>query len=116
MHISVGNVDILPYAQLPRAGVSLAGYLGAHGLPILRTLNVVNAPRNEECYANLECKVIDPKLASKYNIFIREVVKAWIDRSYRIFVPKFFACLSKLPRGATIGFIADTMASDERSN
>ncbi len=41
----------------------------------------VQAPLIEECYANLECKVIDTKLTTKYNIFICEVVKAWIDRS-----------------------------------
>ena len=31
-----------------------------------------------QCYANLECKVIDIKMAAKYNIFIREVLYAWI--------------------------------------
>jgi len=41
----------------------------------------VQAPLIDECYANLECKVIDTKLATKYNIFIVEVVNAWIDRS-----------------------------------
>lgn len=35
-------------------------------------------PLLSECYANLECKVIDMKLAKKYNIFILEVIKAWI--------------------------------------
>lgn len=38
----------------------------------------VKAPLLTECYANLECKVIDMKMATKYNIFILEVVKAWI--------------------------------------
>ncbi len=33
----------------------------------------------DECYANLECKVVDEKMVSKYNFFILEVVKAWID-------------------------------------
>jgi flavin reductase (DIM6/NTAB) family NADH-FMN oxidoreductase RutF len=41
----------------------------------------VKAPLVEECYANIECKVIDAKLATKYNVFIVEAVKAWIDRS-----------------------------------
>jgi flavin reductase (DIM6/NTAB) family NADH-FMN oxidoreductase RutF len=41
----------------------------------------VQAPLIEECYANLECRVIDATLVSKYNFFILEVVKAWIDRS-----------------------------------
>jgi flavin reductase (DIM6/NTAB) family NADH-FMN oxidoreductase RutF len=41
----------------------------------------VHPPLIEECYANLECRVTDTKLATQYNIFIVEVVKAWIDRS-----------------------------------
>ena len=40
---------------------------------------VVKAPLIAECYANLECKVVDRKLVAKYNFFILEVVKAWID-------------------------------------
>ena len=40
---------------------------------------VVKAPLIAECYANLECKVMDRKLVAKYNFFILEVVKAWID-------------------------------------
>jgi len=41
----------------------------------------VKVPMISECYANLECKVIDMKMASKYNIFILEVLKAWIAPS-----------------------------------
>jgi flavin reductase (DIM6/NTAB) family NADH-FMN oxidoreductase RutF len=40
---------------------------------------VVKAPLIAECYANLECKVIDQRLVAQYNFFILEVVKAWID-------------------------------------
>lgn len=43
----------------------------------------VRAPLIHECYANLECKVIDTKLVNKYGIFILEVVGAWIDRSQK---------------------------------
>ncbi len=39
----------------------------------------VQAPLIAECYANLECQVVDTKLVAKYNLFILEVVKAWID-------------------------------------
>lgn len=42
---------------------------------------VVEAPLIAECYASLECKVIDGKLVAKYNFFVLEVVKAWIDPS-----------------------------------
>ena len=41
----------------------------------------VGAPLLTECYANLECKVIDTKMVSKYCMFILEVVKAWIRPS-----------------------------------
>ncbi len=39
----------------------------------------VEAPLIGECYANLECKVVDQEMVAKYNFFILEVVKAWID-------------------------------------
>lgn len=41
----------------------------------------VKAPLIDECYANLECKVVDTRMTAKYNFFILEVVKAWIDPS-----------------------------------
>jgi flavin reductase (DIM6/NTAB) family NADH-FMN oxidoreductase RutF len=40
--------------------------------------SVVKAPLIAECYASLECKVIDSKLANKYNLFFLEVLKAWV--------------------------------------
>jgi flavin reductase (DIM6/NTAB) family NADH-FMN oxidoreductase RutF len=43
----------------------------------------VKVPRIEECYANLECKVIDTKMVDQYNMFVLEVVQAWIDRSVK---------------------------------
>jgi flavin reductase (DIM6/NTAB) family NADH-FMN oxidoreductase RutF len=43
----------------------------------------VKAPLIDECYTNLECKVIDTTLMNKYGIFILEVIKAWIDRSQK---------------------------------
>ena len=41
----------------------------------------VKAPLIDECYANLECKVVDAHMVTKYNFFILEVLKAWIDPS-----------------------------------
>jgi len=41
--------------------------------------SVIKAPLIRECYVNLECKVIDSKMSAKYNLFILEVLKAWID-------------------------------------
>jgi flavin reductase (DIM6/NTAB) family NADH-FMN oxidoreductase RutF len=39
----------------------------------------VQAPLIDECYANLECKIADTKMVNKYNFFVLEVIKAWID-------------------------------------
>jgi flavin reductase (DIM6/NTAB) family NADH-FMN oxidoreductase RutF len=43
----------------------------------------VRAPLIAECFANLECKVADRRLVNRYNLFILEVVKAWIDPAQR---------------------------------
>jgi flavin reductase (DIM6/NTAB) family NADH-FMN oxidoreductase RutF len=43
----------------------------------------VAAPLIEQCYASLECKVVDTRLVADYNFFVLEVVKAWIDRSVK---------------------------------
>jgi len=40
----------------------------------------VKAPLIAECFANLECRVVDTRLVNKYNLFILEVVKAWASR------------------------------------
>ncbi|KAB7739124.1 flavin reductase family protein [Parvibaculum sedimenti] len=39
----------------------------------------VGAPLIKECFANLECRVSDTREVNRYNMFILEVVKAWID-------------------------------------
>jgi flavin reductase (DIM6/NTAB) family NADH-FMN oxidoreductase RutF len=39
----------------------------------------VKPPLVAECFANLECKVTDRRLVNTYNLFILEVLKAWID-------------------------------------
>ncbi|MGA3012019.1 MAG: flavin reductase family protein [Terracidiphilus sp.] len=39
----------------------------------------VTPPLVAECFANLECRVIDTRLVNTFNIFVLEVVKAWID-------------------------------------
>jgi len=41
----------------------------------------VKAPLIAECYANLECKLVDARMVAKYCFFILEVLKAWIDPS-----------------------------------
>jgi flavin reductase (DIM6/NTAB) family NADH-FMN oxidoreductase RutF len=32
-----------------------------------------------ECFANLECKVVDTRFVNKYGIFVLEVLEAWSD-------------------------------------
>lgn len=39
----------------------------------------VGAPLIAECFANLECRVIDTRLVNRFNLFVLEVVKAWRD-------------------------------------
>ncbi len=39
----------------------------------------VAPPLVAECFANLECKVTDTRMANKYNLFILQVQKAWRD-------------------------------------
>ncbi len=39
----------------------------------------VGAPLIEECFANLECRVVDTRMVARYCFFVLEVVKAWID-------------------------------------
>ena len=39
----------------------------------------VRAPLIAECFANLECKVVDRRMMNRYNMFVLEVVQAWRD-------------------------------------
>ncbi|HQR45251.1 MAG TPA: flavin reductase, partial [Thermoanaerobaculia bacterium] len=39
----------------------------------------VGAPLIEECFANLECRVVDTRMVAEYCFFVLEVVEAWID-------------------------------------
>ena len=39
----------------------------------------VGAPLIQECFANLECRVTDTSMVERYDLFVVEVVKAWID-------------------------------------
>lgn len=39
----------------------------------------VKAPLVAECFANLECRVVDTDFVDRYNFFVLHVVKAWRD-------------------------------------
>jgi flavin reductase (DIM6/NTAB) family NADH-FMN oxidoreductase RutF len=47
--------------------------IGLTPVPALR----VKVPLVAECPANLECRVVDTRLVTQYNLFVLEVVKAW---------------------------------------
>ena len=44
---------------------------------------LVDPPLVAECFANLECRVTDTRLVSRYNLFILEVLTAWTDPKQR---------------------------------
>lgn len=39
----------------------------------------VTAPLIDECYASLECRLVDSSMVKKYSLFVFEVIKAWVD-------------------------------------
>ncbi len=41
--------------------------------------STVAVPLIRECYASLECRVVDTRLVTRYNFFVLEVLKAWTD-------------------------------------
>jgi flavin reductase (DIM6/NTAB) family NADH-FMN oxidoreductase RutF len=75
----------IPTARLAREVVACGNASGARidkfaafGLTPVPAQRV-GAPLVSECYANLECKVVDTTLVNRYCLFVLEVVKAWID-------------------------------------
>jgi flavin reductase (DIM6/NTAB) family NADH-FMN oxidoreductase RutF len=41
----------------------------------------VRAPLIDECYASIECKVVDTRMVDVYNLFVLQGCRAWIDPS-----------------------------------
>ncbi len=75
----------IPTAELARKVVRCGNASGrtidkfaAFGLTPVPASQVA-APLVDECYASLECKVVDTRLVNQYGMFILEVVAAWID-------------------------------------
>ena len=50
------------------------------GLTPVRASRVA-APLVGECYASLECRVVDTRFVAKYGFFVLEVLAAWVDPS-----------------------------------
>jgi flavin reductase (DIM6/NTAB) family NADH-FMN oxidoreductase RutF len=45
--------------------------------------SLVDAPLIAECHASLECRVVDTRLLNRYNFFVLEVLKAWVERDWK---------------------------------
>lgn len=79
--IAIPTVDLAE--QVTRIGncsgqdVDKFATFGLHTSPS----STVDAPLIKECIANLECKVRDTTMVERYNLFILEVSKIWVDRS-----------------------------------
>jgi flavin reductase (DIM6/NTAB) family NADH-FMN oxidoreductase RutF len=43
----------------------------------------VAPPLVAECLANIECRVADTRMVNKYNLFILEAVRAWLDPKHK---------------------------------
>lgn len=78
-------VIAIPAAKLAQKVIKVGNATGAKtdkfaacGLTPLPAEHVA-APLIAECFANLECRVVDTRLTNRYNMFILEVVKAWRD-------------------------------------
>ena len=79
----------IPALKLARTVVKIGNCSGrdvnkfaAFGLTSM-SAKKVSAPLVAECFANLECKVIDIRFVSRYDLFILEVLKAWVDPKQR---------------------------------
>lgn len=78
-------VIAIPAARLARKVVGIGNCSGREADKFARfkltklPAERVSAPLVAECFANLECRVRDTRLVRRYNLFILEVVKAWID-------------------------------------
>jgi flavin reductase (DIM6/NTAB) family NADH-FMN oxidoreductase RutF len=78
-------VIAIPSRQLARKVVGIGNCSGRDtdkfkkfGLTAILAKQVA-APLVAECFANLECKVVNTRLVNEYNLFVLKVVKAWID-------------------------------------
>lgn len=79
----------IPTAELAKKVVRCGNTTGrtldkfrAIGLTPLPAAKVA-APLVAECFACLECRVTDTRMVNRYNLFVLEVVQAWIDPAVR---------------------------------
>lgn len=78
-------VIAIPAARLA-AKVVKVGNCSGRDVDKLQTCDLTPLPASRiappliaECFANLECRVADTRMVNAYNLFVLEVMKAWID-------------------------------------
>ena len=78
-------VVAIPAVELAEQVVGCGNCSGAEidkfatfGLTPVSATEVV-APLVAECFANLECRVVDDSMVDRYGLFVLEVLSAWID-------------------------------------
>jgi flavin reductase (DIM6/NTAB) family NADH-FMN oxidoreductase RutF len=66
--------------------VVACGNTSGRAIDKLAAFGIATAPASQvgpplvvDCYANLECRVIDTRMVRRYDLFVLEVVAAWID-------------------------------------
>ena len=69
--VGIGNCSGLTVDKFAKFGLTPVG------------AEQVEAPLIAECYASLECRVADTRLVNRYNFFVLEVVKAWVDTAVK---------------------------------
>ena len=75
----------IPTVELAKAVVGIGNCSGRTGDKFAKfgltpvPASEVEAPLVAECYANLECRIADTREVNRYNFFVLEVVKAWVD-------------------------------------
>jgi flavin reductase (DIM6/NTAB) family NADH-FMN oxidoreductase RutF len=77
--IAIPSVELAPQVvRIGNCSGSKVDKFAAFGLTALPAARV-QAPLIDDCFANLECKVVDTRLVNRYSLFILEVVQAWHD-------------------------------------
>lgn len=82
-------VIAIPPAEFAKTVVAIGNCSGAETDKFARfklaarPARQVAPPLLPDCFANLECRVIDTRMVNRYCMFVLEVVQAWIDTARR---------------------------------
>jgi flavin reductase (DIM6/NTAB) family NADH-FMN oxidoreductase RutF len=82
-------VIAVPPAEMARTVVAIGNCSGrdvdkfARFRLATRPAREVTPPLLDQCFANLECRVVDTRLVNAHGLFVLEVVRAWIDPKRR---------------------------------